>query len=330
MFTLLLLTLASSLIGLVQAQDTEIKTWNLETDDSNFLFNPGTASVGSKFNATFWVENVTDLFAFQVYVDCNDSLLNITNAWLPTTHEAWIFTGKTTVQPVPAFYDLDENNYTEAVKVGDSMLLGDPVNGSGILAIVEFEIIYVPDTGSVSCDLVIDYIDTFLLNFDLDEIDVAKNGGYYEFSAVAPDETPPDIHEVYQEPTSDMVYPEDMVDVYANVTDDDSGVKQVILNYTTNNGTWFTADMINLSGSIYNATIPAFPLDTDVTYIVMAEDNANNTITTEELGWTYQYNVIPEIAYAATLVIFVVMITLAAVFARRKITKVTLSKSFHK
>ena len=329
MFTVLLLMLASSLIGLVQAQDTEIKTWNLETGDSNFVFNTHTASEGSKFNATFWVENATNLFAFQIYLNCNDSLLNITNAWLPSLDEDWIFQGKTTVQPAPAFYDLDDDNYTEAVKVGDSMLIGDPVNGSGLLAIIELEIMYVPESGDVSCDLEIDNVDTFALDYDLNEIDIVKSGGYYEYTALPPDETAPDIHEVYQEPTADNVYPEDMVNVYANVTDDISGVKQVILNFTTNNGTWFTKDMTNLEGSIYNATIPSFPFGTDITYIVMAEDNSNNAITTEEMGFDYQYQVIPEITYVASIVIFTVLITLAAVLGRRKIPKAALSKSFH-
>ncbi len=329
MFMLLLLTLASSLIGLVQAQDTVVKTWNLETDDSNFIFTSHTASVGSRFNTTFWVENATNLFAYQVYLTCNDSLLNITNAWIPTTDPAWILTGKTTVQPAPAFYDLDDDNYTEAAKVGDSMLIGDPVNGSGLLAIVELEIVYVPESGVVSCDLEIDNVDTFVLDFDLNEIDIAKNGGYYEYAALPPDDTPPDIHEVYQEPTSDNVYTEDMVNVYANVTDDISGVKTVMLNFTTNNGTWHIMEMPHHEGSIYNATIPSFPLDTHITYIVMAEDNSGNTITTEEMGFDYQYYVIPEIAYVASLVIFAVLITLAAVFAKKRIPKAALSKSFH-
>lgn len=107
------------------------------------------------------------------------------------------------------------------------------------------------------------------------------------------DTTPPNIIDVSQIPLKDNVLSEHEVKVNATVTDDVSGVKQVILNYTIGNGTWFSKEMTNLEGNIYNATIPGFPNCTDVTYVIIAEDNANNTITTLAMGNEYQYHV-PE------------------------------------
>jgi hypothetical protein len=69
---------------------------------------------------------------------------------------------------------------------------------------------------------------------------------------------------------------------------------------------------------IWNATIPAFPYCTTVTYIIIAEDNANNTITTEEMEQTYQYHVIPEFPYALTVPLFMTATLLSTIAYRRK------------
>jgi hypothetical protein len=133
----------------------------------------------------------------------------------------------------------------------------------------------------------------------------------------AVDSTPPTINEVYQQPAN-SVTPNDKVNVFANVTDDLSGVKQVLLNYTTGNGTWFTQTMELYQEDIWNSTIPAFPYCTNVTYIIIAEDNANNTITTQEMEQTYQYHVIPEFPYTIIVPLFMTATLLSAIAYRRK------------
>jgi len=132
------------------------------------------------------------------------------------------------------------------------------------------------------------------------------------------DNTPPVIENVYQQPPSDSVYPDDKVVVYANVTDDLSGVKKMILNYTTNNGTWFSIEMTRLEGSLYNATIPEFPYCTNVTYVIIAEDNANHTITTVDLGYTYQYHVIPEFPSFLIMPLFIIVTILITILYKRR------------
>ncbi|MCK4439832.1 hypothetical protein KAU85_02495, partial [Candidatus Bathyarchaeota archaeon] len=71
-FLLLLVTSAIlSTISAVVAQSAEISAINLETGDNNFVFYTNTTTVGTRFNATIWLDdiNVTDpgLFAYQVY-----------------------------------------------------------------------------------------------------------------------------------------------------------------------------------------------------------------------------------------------------------------------
>jgi len=131
--------------------------------------------------------------------------------------------------------------------------------------------------------------------------------------AFGPDTTPPNITDVSQFPFKNNVTPEDEVQVNATVTDDLSGVKQVTLNYTKGNGTWINVDMTNLEGNVWNATIPKFPYCNNVTYAIIAEDNANNTITTEEMGYEYKYHVIPE--FPSFIIIPLFMIATALLFA---------------
>lgn len=131
------------------------------------------------------------------------------------------------------------------------------------------------------------------------------------------DDIPPVIEDVYQQPPSDNIYPQKKVVVYAYVTDYLSGVKQVILNYTANNGTWFSIEMINLEDMVYSATIPGFPYCTNIEYIVLAEDDANNTITTEDMGYEYQYHVIPEFPSPVILVLSMILTMLTVVFTRK-------------
>jgi len=151
--------------------------------------------------------------------------------------------------------------------------------------------------------------------------DTVGNMGASSMVYFTVDTTHPNITDVSQTPPENNVLPTDEVKVNATVTDDLSGVKQVILNYTNGNGTWITAGMTNLEGNIWNATIPSFPYSTNVTYVIMAEDNANNTITTEEVfGYEYQYHVIPEFPSLIILPLFMIATFLAIIVYRRKHT----------
>jgi len=137
--------------------------------------------LGSRFNVTVWVKDVIDLFAFQVYLTVNDTVLNITRAWHPTWDPIWVFYGRTTVRPSPAFYDNDEDGSKEAVLINDVILPPSlRFNGTGKLCIIEFKIITMPlEGGEFSSVLNINYADTLLLDFDLNEISAIKTNGNY-------------------------------------------------------------------------------------------------------------------------------------------------------
>lgn len=135
------------------------------------------------------------------------------------------------------------------------------------------------------------------------------------------DTTPPNITCVCQLPRVDSVYPEDEVKVNATVTDAISGVKRVTLfySYANSSGIWMkVVNMTRLEGDVWNATIPALPYCTNVTYAILAEDNVGNMITTVEMGYDIQYHVIPEFSPLLILAIFAIL-TLTLIIYRRKL-----------
>lgn len=137
----------------------------------------------------------------------------------------------------------------------------------------------------------------------------------------AVDTTPPNITDITQNPSADNVTPEDEVQVNVTVTDDVSGVRQVILYYyvySNGNETWTGIEMTNIEGDIWSATIPAFPEGTNVTYAIMAEDNVHNMITTAERGYVCKYSIIPEFTPLIMLPLFIIATLITMITYKRK------------
>jgi len=134
------------------------------------------------------------------------------------------------------------------------------------------------------------------------------------------DTNSPNITDIIQAPVDSNGTLEEGVRINATVTDTLSGIERVALNYTDGNGTWTISEMTNLEGDVWNGTIPAFPHSTNVTYTLVAEDKAGNTVTTEELyGQPNQYQVLPEFPLWIILPLFLIA-TASTIVARKRIT----------
>ena len=154
-----------------------------------------------RWNLTFWVENVTGLWAFQVFLDLTacDEYLNVTGAWLPTWDADWVFKNRGTVMPEPAIYDKDKDGNNDQAKVGDTIMVGTAVNvplGSPKkLAIIELHIKKAPEKyQTINCVLNIDNADTYLLDELLHDIPATKENGSYTWAWTPP---PPAQFAVY-------------------------------------------------------------------------------------------------------------------------------------
>ncbi|MEM2105982.1 MAG: hypothetical protein QXV21_05925 [Candidatus Bathyarchaeia archaeon] len=139
------------------------------------------------------------------------------------------------------------------------------------------------------------------------------------------DTLPPNITDVCQFPQAENVFPEDIVEVNATVTDDVSGVKRVSLffAYANASGVWIgVVDMVNVEGNVWSATIPSFPYCTNVTYAIEAEDNVGNFATTVEMGYVIQYHVIPEFQSFLILPVLIAASLLTSLFRKKKSCKI--------
>ena len=199
-----------TIIPAYSAPGTEISVINPITSNNNFEFYNYSTPVGSRFNATVKVYEVEDLFSYQVLMNINETLLNITNAWLPTWDTNWVFYGETSVRPAPFFYDNNGNNISESMKIADSLLGESTFNGDGLLAIIEFEIIFTPapTEESVSCGLDINNADTFLLDSSAsNEIPATKTNGHYYYLNLPPGES---IISIIVNPSAHVVFGENV------------------------------------------------------------------------------------------------------------------------
>jgi hypothetical protein len=159
--------------------------------------------------------------------------------------------------------------------------------------------------------------------------DTLGNMGSSSITHFLVDTTGPNITNVTQTPPGQAITEGDNVEISVMISDYLSGVKQATLVYTyvnSSGGPWVEAtSMAHPAGYTWNATIPACPQGTNITYAIIAEDNLGNTITTQELGYYYQYSVIPEFPPFLIVPLFMIT-TLLAVITCKKRTR----RQFHK
>jgi hypothetical protein len=123
--------------------------------------NVSNVAVGSMFNLTVNVFNVTDLFAWQTLIQYNASVLNCVGAIYPSA--GYIFSGKYDI-PVSPIID----NAAGTVMYGAALIYNESASGDGVLCEITFEVLAI---GESSISFSEPYnVDTFLLTSNLDVI----------------------------------------------------------------------------------------------------------------------------------------------------------------
>ncbi|MEM2567146.1 MAG: hypothetical protein QXH20_01565 [Candidatus Bathyarchaeia archaeon] len=153
-----------------------------------------TAYLGMKFNITVWVQTTAELGGAQVYLEFDDSIINVTrwicphgdpDFFLPEPPQAT----ELPASPDPGYVHLAPNKgYIKIAVCKGGLPPTAPWGHSGKIAIIEFIITSTPPP-ALSCILKINASDTYLLNPENEEIpDVVKEDGSYtiipEFSAL--------------------------------------------------------------------------------------------------------------------------------------------------
>lgn len=174
----------------VYGQATDIRVVNPQTDDTQFQFYTNETSLGSRFNITIYVYDVTDLYTYQVKLYYNSTILNVSRGWIPPDNPDYIFYGENSFESPIIMHD---PSIGDAVLVGGTLMGAiEGVSGTGLLAILEFEIIYAEEDtmkalGAVSCNLDLDNDDTFLWNSTApweEWISTSKTNGFYQYTWV--------------------------------------------------------------------------------------------------------------------------------------------------
>ena len=136
------------------------------------------------------------------------------------------------------------------------------------------------------------------------------------------EDTAPTISNITSEP-HENVSPYQNVTVKVHVTDTSSGVRNVTLLYSINNGTtWASLNMVEVAATLYQATIPGYANGTWVKYKIVAYDNNGNQATDDNHGYSYSYNVIPEIQTLVSLLLLLSILTLVIIAGKRKLQRV--------
>ena len=137
---------------------------------------------------------------------------------------------------------------------------------------------------------------------------------------VLPDTTKPSIGVVSQEPE----VPDDgeKVTITVNVTDGESGVHNVTLSYSTNEGdTWTDVPVNKTTGDNYVGEIPGLPAGTNVQYKITAYDKAGNFKVDDKAGEYYVYTVIPEFPTWTSMLLILIVLTVAIAIYKRRLLK---------
>lgn len=116
----------------------------------------------------------------------------------------------------------------------------------------------------------------------------------------------------------------DGFDVWANVTDDESGVRNVTIQVSGPN--MILNNLMTFNGSFYTASVPAFPNDGTFNTYIRAYDMANNTRTSSNLQIVVDLDQVPIVDPSVTMPIVVVssigligiVVATALVYDKRK------------
>lgn len=178
-FTIAMITMA---LALRIPQGTYAQT--VTVDPVSVTYEVGVnATIGDHFNVTLWANDVEDVASFQIRMLFNNTFINASTWYEPDWDTDYVFYGNTTLV-IPAEGEFawgTENDlaYAQFSIARFPFVPGDPTfYGTGILAIVEFEITAAPEAGAYSTDIGIDNVNTFLLGSQGGIITVTKENGH--------------------------------------------------------------------------------------------------------------------------------------------------------
>jgi hypothetical protein len=232
--------------------------------------------------------------------------------------------------PPPSFNSGPSTSYGESTKVNIILASTDPLAlayyGSKNVLQQTAELIGYTNTNSINPD---NTKQTFGNWLKLTKQQISQAG--YQVTTqedqmnifVRAEVPPPEIENPIQTPLPDNVTENDEVTVQVNITDIQSGIKNVTLYYAINStAEWISKTMNhNSQTNLYEAKIPPQPIGTKIDYRITAYNNAEKSTTKEANQPYYSYQVIiPEFSPQLLMIIFVTLSLSIIILKKRKVT----------
>jgi SagB-type dehydrogenase family enzyme len=141
----------------------------------------------------------------------------------------------------------------------------------------------------------------------------------HTLEAVFIDNIPPEIDLFGQEPSGNVTAYQN-VTVTASVTETGSGLHNITLLCSTDNGTtWIPQNMTESLPNTYQATINGHENCTWVTYKIIAYDNNGNQAVNDNHGYYHIFHVIPEFPSLIILLLSAIISLLTVIVNKKKV-----------
>ncbi len=270
------------------------------------------------------VANITNLFAWQIKIYYDPTVISFQNADAMDPDPSINIFGERSHFWAPSFIGTDartNNHYLMATSMLTAPETG--VNGSGVLCQLRFEGV---NPGGSFLNFSRPYgTDTLMLNMtqaegpDAQYQPIRANLADGSVTVIDPyDHMAPNIGT----PEAIMLGDQALM-VSVNVSDNQTGVKNATLSYTTDDGTTWTDVLMthNTSSDLYQAAIPGQQNGANLKYRISAYDNAENYAKNDNAGDYFAYDTAPKFPTSLILLLVLIIIATVTIVAARTLWK---------
>jgi hypothetical protein len=172
---LILLALLPASIIFINTPRTYAQTAELKITPAKNFFVANTTASGTKFTINITIDNVEDLYGWQISVTWNPAFLNYSDVTLPAGH---VFAGKDYFILGPDISVPGKVVYGVTLGIGQTSF-----TGSGILCQIELEILNIgAPPASCKIEFADPYVDTVLLDSAGEDIEFTTVGAYFTYA----------------------------------------------------------------------------------------------------------------------------------------------------
>ena len=183
-----------SVFGAINIKPAKAASIHIWTEPSTISYTTETMPASGRFNVSFWIETDIGIGGVQVTPIYEHGVINVTRWFEPTWDTNYIFFGQTTsASPTPPktgyiYINETHSKAKQAVNLFPTPPDQPAFKGTGLVYILEFEIVDVPDKYETLDSLIyIDTDETYVMDeAGVKRTDFPKDGAYYSLEWAMP------------------------------------------------------------------------------------------------------------------------------------------------